>query len=110
MLRLCQTSGLMLTVVISSMQWGAQVVSASFGSNAFVQSTYDALARLRDAGILFVAAAGNGASDLRLMIAGCQLWSAHWVPCPVPPASPWSLQRCCPADGENQNSLSATSR
>ena len=42
------------------LQWGARVVSASLGGTGAGLAMYQALARLRDAGILFVASAGNG--------------------------------------------------
>lgn len=48
---------------------GAQIINASFGEDtttSFSQSELDAIARARDAGIIFVAAAGNDASNMDL--------------------------------------------
>ncbi len=42
---------------------GAQVMSNSWGGGRFSQSLLDAIRRARDAGILFIAAAGNGGRD-----------------------------------------------
>jgi hypothetical protein len=42
----------------------AQVINASFGGSDFSQGEYDAIAALRDAGILFVASAGNSSSNI----------------------------------------------
>ena len=43
---------------------GANVINASYGSNTFSQSEFDALKRVRDAGIVFVAAAGNDSQEI----------------------------------------------
>ncbi|MDO8586327.1 MAG: S8 family serine peptidase [Armatimonadota bacterium] len=42
---------------------GAHIINASWGGPNYNQSLYDAIAAARDAGIIFVAAAGNGGSD-----------------------------------------------
>ena len=42
---------------------GARVLSNSWGGGGHSQALYDAIARARDAGVLFVAAAGNSATD-----------------------------------------------
>ncbi len=42
---------------------GAHIVNASLGGPQFSQAEYEAVARLRDAGVLLVVAAGNGAHD-----------------------------------------------
>ncbi|MDE3068503.1 MAG: S8 family serine peptidase [Verrucomicrobiota bacterium] len=43
---------------------GAKIVNASWGASSFTsQALHDAIASLRDAGILFVAAAGNSGAD-----------------------------------------------
>ena len=42
---------------------GATIINASWGSRRFTQALYDAIATARDAGVLFVAAAGNSSSD-----------------------------------------------
>ncbi|MHC4806488.1 MAG: S8 family serine peptidase, partial [Planctomycetota bacterium] len=42
---------------------GAKIINASWGGPAFSQSLYDAIASAGDAGLLFVAAAGNDGSD-----------------------------------------------
>lgn len=42
---------------------GARVINASFGGNSFSQAQYDAIVRFRDAGGIFVAAAGNESTD-----------------------------------------------
>ena len=44
-------------------QMGAKVMSNSWGGGGYSQALYDAIKKARDAGILFVAAAGNDASD-----------------------------------------------
>lgn len=46
-----------------AVQNGARVISASFGGTGFSQVLFDAVSRARDAGVLFVAAAGNSATD-----------------------------------------------
>jgi len=43
---------------------GARIINASFGGYQFSQAEYDAIARFRDAGGIFVAAAGNGGLDV----------------------------------------------
>ena len=52
-----------LATAIKAVDWarehGAQIINASWSSDAVSQNLYDAIARARDAGILFVAAAGN---------------------------------------------------
>lgn len=42
---------------------GARVLNNSWGGGPFQQALFDAIVRARDAGVLFVAAAGNGGSD-----------------------------------------------
>jgi len=42
---------------------GAQILSNSWGGGPYTQSLYDAILRSRNAGALFVAAAGNGGAD-----------------------------------------------
>lgn len=42
---------------------GAKIINASFGGTQFSQSEYDAIARFRDTGGIFIAAAGNGGGD-----------------------------------------------
>ena len=42
---------------------GARVLSNSWGGGGYSQALYDAIARARDAGVLFVAAAGNSGTD-----------------------------------------------
>lgn len=42
---------------------GAKVINASFGGTEYSEAEYAAIARFRDAGGIFVAAAGNGATD-----------------------------------------------
>lgn len=42
---------------------GAKVINASYGGGRFSKSALDAIKRARDAGVLFVAAAGNDTSD-----------------------------------------------
>ncbi len=44
-------------------QNGAKIINASFGGAGFSQAEYDAISRFKDAGGLFVAAAGNGGCD-----------------------------------------------
>lgn len=44
-------------------QNGAKVINASYGGSEYSESEYDAIARFRDAGGIFVAAAGNGGTD-----------------------------------------------
>ena len=39
---------------------GASIINASYGSDSFSNAEFDAIKRARDAGIIFVAAAGNG--------------------------------------------------
>jgi subtilisin family serine protease len=46
---------------------GAHIINASFSGSRFSQTEYDAISRARDAGILFVAAAGNDGDDSRLV-------------------------------------------
>ena len=67
-------------------QWGAQVVSASFGGPGFSQALYDAVSQLEQAGILFVAAAGNG-EDLGRVNAGGQNTASASSLGPGPPHS-----------------------
>jgi len=43
-----------------AIQNGAKIINASFGGTQLSQSEYDAIARFRDAGGIFIAAAGNG--------------------------------------------------
>ena len=42
---------------------GAKIINASFGSNAFSQAEFDAINAANSAGLLFIAAAGNGSLD-----------------------------------------------
>lgn len=42
---------------------GASVLSNSWGGGGHSQALYDAIARARDAGVIFIAAAGNSAAD-----------------------------------------------
>lgn len=42
---------------------GADVISASWGGTGYSQALYDSIERAKDAGVLFVAAAGNSSSD-----------------------------------------------
>lgn len=42
---------------------GAKVINASYGSDTFSQDEHDAISAANDAGVLFVAAAGNGSLD-----------------------------------------------
>lgn len=42
---------------------GARVLNNSWGGGPFQQALFDAIVRARDAGVLFVAAAGNGGAD-----------------------------------------------
>eukprot|EP00887_Chlorella_sp_A99_P007111 scaffold2.g7111.t1 len=44
--------------------WGANIISASFGEVGFALGLYHAIARFRDAGGLFVAAAGNDGDNM----------------------------------------------
>lgn len=46
-----------------AIQNGAKIINASFGGSQYSQAEYDAIARFRDAGGIFIAAAGNGGSD-----------------------------------------------
>ncbi|HUR60471.1 MAG TPA: PQQ-binding-like beta-propeller repeat protein [Opitutaceae bacterium] len=43
---------------------GAKIINGSYGSLAFSQSEFDALKRARDAGIIFVASAGNDSQEI----------------------------------------------
>ncbi|MCX6954354.1 MAG: S8 family serine peptidase, partial [Verrucomicrobia bacterium] len=43
---------------------GANVINGSYGSTTFSQAEFDALKRARDAGIIFVAAAGNDGQEI----------------------------------------------
>lgn len=55
------------TALVSAIQYavakGARVINASFGGSGCSLAVYDALSAANDAGILFVAAAGNGGED-----------------------------------------------
>jgi subtilisin family serine protease len=42
---------------------GAKIINASFGSSAFSQAEFDAINEANNAGLLFIAAAGNGSLD-----------------------------------------------
>lgn len=42
---------------------GVKIINASYGGTTFSQSEYDAIARFRDAGGIFIAAAGNDGTD-----------------------------------------------
>jgi serine protease len=42
---------------------GAKIINASYGSDTFSQNEHDAISAANDAGVLFVAAAGNGSLD-----------------------------------------------
>ena len=46
---------------------GAAVINASYGSNTFSQSEYNAIASARDHGIIFIAAAGNDSANSDLV-------------------------------------------
>lgn len=46
-----------------AIQNGAKIINASFGGSQFSQAEYDAIARFRDAGGIFITAAGNGGQD-----------------------------------------------
>jgi peptidoglycan-associated lipoprotein len=46
-----------------AVQNGARIITANFGEAPFSQLEYEAISRARDAGILFVAPAGNSRSD-----------------------------------------------
>ncbi len=46
-----------------AIQNGAKIINASYGGSEFSDAEYDAIARFRDAGGIFVAAAGNGGPD-----------------------------------------------
>lgn len=46
-----------------AIQNGVKIINASYGGPEFSQSEYDAIKRFRDAGGIFVAAAGNGGGD-----------------------------------------------
>ncbi len=46
-----------------AIQNGAKIINASYGGSQFSQAEYDAIARFRDAGGIFIAAAGNGGTD-----------------------------------------------
>ncbi len=46
-----------------AIQNGAKVINASFGGTQFSQAEYDAISRFRDAGGIFVAAAGNNGTN-----------------------------------------------
>ncbi len=56
-----------LADAIKAIDWatenGAQVMSNSWGGGGFSQTLYDSIARARDKGVLFVAAAGNDGSN-----------------------------------------------
>lgn len=57
----CTVSSIILKLAFDFMlQAGARVVSASYGGSSSSQIEYDAIAELRQAGVLFVASAGNG--------------------------------------------------
>lgn len=46
-----------------AIQNGAKIINASYGGEGFSQAEYDAIQRFRDAGGLFIAAAGNDATS-----------------------------------------------
>lgn len=46
-----------------AIQNGAKIINASYGGSGFSQAEYDAIVRFRDAGGIFVAAAGNDGTD-----------------------------------------------
>jgi subtilisin family serine protease len=46
-----------------AIQNGAKVINASFGGDSYSQTEYDAINRFKNAGGIFVAAAGNGGAD-----------------------------------------------
>lgn len=46
-----------------AIQNGAKIINASFGGTSYAQAEYDAIARFRDAGGIFIASAGNGGED-----------------------------------------------
>lgn len=47
-----------------AIQNGAKIINASYGGETFSQAEYDAIARFRDAGGIFIAAAGNDGDDI----------------------------------------------
>ena len=52
-----------VTAIDYAIAHGAHVINASWGGGAFLQSLQDAIQRANDAGILFVASAGNSAAN-----------------------------------------------
>ena len=73
------------------LQAGARVVSASYGGSDSSQIEYDAIAELRQAGVLFVAAAGNGrfpnyyccfprCAPCTILFQHLERWSPHHMP------------------------------
>jgi len=52
-----------VTCIDYAIQNGAKIINASYGSPAYSQAEYDAIAAARAAGIIFVAAAGNDSLD-----------------------------------------------
>lgn len=42
---------------------GARIINASYGGNSYSHAEYDAISAAKDAGVLFIAAAGNGGLD-----------------------------------------------
>ena len=52
-----------VTAIYYAIDHGADVISASWGGGGYSQELYDAIAAARDAGIPFVAAAGNESAD-----------------------------------------------
>lgn len=60
-------TGATLSAVVSSLDWaieqGAHIVNMSFGISVHLESLHEAIIRLRQAGILAVASAGNAGTD-----------------------------------------------
>lgn len=62
----CSTSALVsdeIAAIEYALDHGAKVINASFGSEGYCQSEYDSIKTAKFAGVLFVAAAGNGGLD-----------------------------------------------
>ena len=49
-----------IEAILYAVNNGAQIINASWGGDPFSQALFDALATARDAGVIFVTAAGNG--------------------------------------------------
>lgn len=57
------TSGSVLKALDAALKANVKVVNASYGSQSYDKAEFEALDRLRKAGVLFVAAAGNQSQD-----------------------------------------------